>query len=37
VAAVTVISEAADQIAKKIHELEAKRPVTGLVDRRRGY
>lgn len=37
VAAVTVIDEAADQIAKKIHEIEAKRPVTGLVDRRRGY
>jgi glyoxylate/hydroxypyruvate reductase A len=37
VAAVTAINEAADQIATKIHELEAKRPVTGLVDRRRGY
>ena len=37
VAAVTVINEAADQIAKKIHDIEAKRPVTGLVDRRRGY
>jgi glyoxylate/hydroxypyruvate reductase A len=37
VAAVTVIDEAADQIATKIRDLEAKRPVTGLVDRRRGY
>src|SRR5262249_54557532 len=37
VAAVTVIDEAADQIAKKIHEMEAKAPGRGFVDGRRGY
>ena len=36
-AAATVIDETAAQIAGKIEQLERGEPVSGLVDRRRGY
>jgi glyoxylate/hydroxypyruvate reductase A len=37
IAAVTPIPEAADQIVAKIRDVESGRPVSGVVDRRRGY
>ena len=37
IAAVTLVPEGADQIVAKIRDLESGRPVSGVVDRRRGY
>jgi glyoxylate/hydroxypyruvate reductase A len=37
IAAITLVSESARQVAAKIRQLELGEPVTGLVDRSRGY
>jgi glyoxylate/hydroxypyruvate reductase A len=37
VSAVTLVEESVAQIASKIHRLEAGLPITGIVDRERGY